>query len=1190
MQLKKLELLGFKSFVERTAIEFKPGVTTIVGPNGCGKSNLVDAVRWVMGEQSAKHLRGGSMDDVIFSGSQKRAPLGMSEVFLTFENNKGLAPAAFAEYSEIEIGRRLYKSGESEYLINKTPCRLKDIHEFFLGTGVGTKAYSIVEQGTIGSLISARPEDKRRFIEEAAGISKFKARKETAQRKMDSTRANLLRLNDIISELKRQVNSLNRQARKAERFKEVRDELEKRELAYLSTKYKRMMVLHNETDAEHKQNAQNVAADQAKISSTESKLDQMRLEAVEQEQQLETLQRDLYSTQSQLRLDEAEIAHRQREKDELGSNCRLWEEESSELTERIRNLQKKQQDINDQKVRSDCFLAEVSSRLIAAEKQLQVKREGEDSTRNELNKIRKQHQQSSEEKAILLARLEEQHRQQDETEKSQIQYQNQKKDIDKKIQQFETEAANKKSKLENTKELADKLGTQTETLKNEIDVLKSECLSTEESFNSARRELEDKKSKLNALEDLENNKEGFSNGVKAVLSKKTEDVEFKGIIGTIRDLVEVDEGFEAAAGAVLGEKIHFVAVESRQNGMKAVQYLKSLSDGRGTFVPTEVLPKPFSSLPSNSEVIGHLADHVRLPSSYNGIHKYLFGDAILVKNLDTAIDLWSSTQGTYVTMEGEVVDSHGVISGGPGGFEQRQLTQKRRIEQLKEQIFELNAKLSSCEQAFTNSKNKLEHTVGTQESLQKQIQNEHIKALAEEKEWQRLDIELSSHRKRSEEINKSIEHLSSKYNERRNEILSSTGKAEEIANGLSKLEVHLSNLEQSAINCGAELKSADEETTKFRISQAEAQSKAESTTRHAEELASSRATAILELERRSSLLSFAKRRTKTIDEDQTRSRNSLEAAVKNAAKLEEEQRQKRSAYDLSSIDIRKHDAELREQRQSNQKLVDALHHCDMELEKQRSQVEHLVERTLEFYHKSLPEIADSYFSENLNEEEEDKIVFELKQKLEKIGGVDTEALSEREELTNRLEFMEHQRTDLETSLDALNRAIIRINKTSRKRFEETFAAVDNEFQRLFPRLFKGGSAKLTLGEGDVLEAGVEIMVQPPGKRLQAMSLLSGGEKALTAVAMVFAIFLVKPSPFCLLDEVDAPLDDVNIDRFNDLVKSMVSRSQFVIITHNKRTMELADVMYGVTMAEPGISRIVSAKFEEVDNETEAKSA
>ena len=1179
MQLKRLELLGFKSFVERTIFDFGPGVTSIIGPNGCGKSNCVDAIRWVMGEQSAKHLRGGAMEDVIFSGSSKRAPLGLAEVFLTLDNNKGMSPAEYADCKEIQIGRRLYRSGESEYFINKHPVRLKDVHNFFLGTGVGTKAYSIVEQGMIGSIITARPEDKRKIIEEAAGISKFKIRRDAAQRRMESTKANLLRLNDIIAEIEKQVRSLDRQAKKAKKYQEFKVELEKRELTLLSTKYSKLAKNYKTEDEQKNSQSEQEAIERANLSSKEANLDQLRLELVEQEQHLETIQRDLYSAQSSLRLNEAEIGHLQRERDELKNNRRLWEEEAGELTERLKDLKTNIQNVNNEKVDSDCVLVEMNTRLVAAENKLNELSINEESESKKLNDIRQNLQNSSEEKTRITTRIEGHLSQQEEAEIKINQLREQKNELEKQRLVLETELADKKCKLANTQELSNQLIKDEEASSAEVAEKKKTLTEIEEKLADTRKRLQEKTSKLEALEELETSRENFPNGIKALLNKSKDSAELKGVVGTISDLVEVEPGYETATSAVLGDRLQYVVVESRQHGMQAVEFLNTIAEGRGTFVPTEVLPKTIEKYPEGNGVIGKLGNYVRFPSSYEKVHNYLLNDVVIVENLETAIDKWSENRCTYVTPIGEVVDSHGVISGGKGGCEIQYLSQKNRIKELKSQIEDFETVEASQTEEANNAQKSLSDIEERLEQLKKQSQDEQMKKISNEKDWQKILSDIESCTKQEEQLIKSISEIEQSKMVRQQEIVGGHGKIEDLQRKTSELSNQIRFFEENALNARVEKKQADDTTMEIRIKQAEAKAKAESALRHAEELAKSRATAYLELERRKSLLSFSERRLIAIDDEQERTKLSLDNSVKKAARLEEEQREIRTKYEDSAGNVRKLDASLREVRNKLQELVKELHQYELDLSEQRSELDHIKEKVQEYYHKDLTSIYEQYVQDDLNQKEEEVAVSELKAKLEKLGGVDTEALSERESLHERLGFLKKQHEDLVSSLEALEKAIKRINVTSRERFEQTFKAVDNEFQKLFPRLFRGGQAKLLLGEGDVLEAGVDILVQPPGKRLQSMTLLSGGEKALTAVSLVFAIFLVKPSPFCLLDEVDAPLDDVNIDRFNKLVRSMTTRSQFVIITHNKRTMELADVLYGVTMAEPGVSRIVTATLE-----------
>lgn len=942
-------------------------------------SNIVDAIRWVMGEMSAKSLRGRSMEDVIFNGSETRSPVNMAEVSLTFSTEDGIVPTEYAGFSEITIARRLFRSGESEYLINKVPARLRDIIELFLGTGVGHRAYSVVEQGRIDFAINSKPEDRRLLIEEAAGISKFKARKEAALRKMEGTTQNLARLKDIQAEVGRQISSLDRQVKKAERYHEYKKELRELELQLAGTNY--LEGTHESEELEGllaDWNRRETEA-QARLSTLETEMETRKLDRVQRDREVGQLQEKIFEVSSRLKLLEAAGDFRARERKRL-------EEEKG--------------------------------------RSLQVIQEGK--------KVRAE------------------------------------------LERLETELNGCKSST---------IRSRTEQLKEEIAGQRTKQESLEQDLALRREGLAFKRSRLKSLQDLERNFEGYEDGVRALLKARKEGVSPSGILGVVADVVDSPPEYEMAVSAALGEKLQFVIVKSHEEGVEAISYLKSQASGRSTFISLDICGAEARPFPYHeSGVIGPLLERVRLRADYSKIGSYLLGDVILVDDLECALTLWRSNghNKTLVTLEGEVVDPYGVVSGGSAHLPGKLLLEKKReMKELKVQVAELEEEIGLKEDSASQFEGSLSEMVLLLEELKKQGHEQDLKVLSLENECDTLRRELDRVREEEEAARLAEQKLKTLIEEGEQEVKAIAS----LRAGLAELSVQSESARQDYQKSTAELEVAEQ--------------------------------AIREL---------------------------------------------RKEYDLA----RSHTGDLR-----------------VTLSRLEGDLRHLEQQIMEKYAVALSTLASQYQGVDVNRPMAEQHLAELKAKLERLGDVNLGAIPEYEELKTRQEFLSRQLQDLEQSLEALKKAIQKINQTTRQRFEETFALVNERFQALFPRLFRGGRAELRLTEGeDLLNAGVDLFVQPPGKRLAHVGLLSGGEKAMSAVAFIFSIFLVKPSPFCILDEVDAPLDDANVDRFHKLLSEMLPRSQFILITHNRRTMEQCHRLYGVTMEEAGISKLVTVRLAE----------
>ncbi|MBI4211242.1 MAG: chromosome segregation protein SMC [Deltaproteobacteria bacterium] len=1184
MRLKSLELIGFKSFVDRTVIHFEEGVTGIVGPNGCGKSNVVDAIRWVMGEMSAKHLRGSDMQDVIFNGSETRQAMGMSQVYLTFDNSDGRAPADFSKYNEIQVGRRLYRSGESEYFINKTPCRLKDIIDLFLGTGVGTKAYSVVEQGMIGSIITAKPEDRRFFLEEAAGISKFKSRKEAALRKMEATRSNLARLNDIVAELQRQMNSLGRQVKKAERFQKLSEELRGRELAVAATRHRKLRVTFEQLEAEHAKLQEIEAGSNAELAVHETRLEEHKLAIASLEREVSQSQEELYAVQNSIKLHEASINHAEKEKQAIADRRVIATKECEELKVRVSTFLERIETMNQEKLTADIELASASELVqgkeanVAALKEARLEKVGAcEEKRKDCYGVANTISQVEAKIEGLAYREQDIARRQERHQEAITRCEAQKIAIEKDL---EERGAN----IATVKQFSLSMGQEAESLHSTLELQQENLSKSDETLAERRARLQDRVSRHQSLAEIHKNLEGYRDGVRAVL--KRAEKESRGVMGTIADFIDTTPEYARAVSAALGDRLQHVVVASHEAGMEALEYLKTNALGRSSFIPMG-LPHVAQqhAIPKGDGILGRLLDHVKLDEGSEDMGQYLLGDCILVTDLSTALRTWKEEQSglTYVTLNGDVIDAFGCLTGGADTADasHRLIAQKKRIKELEDEIAKFRQEVATATADVTGKRERIRTMEVSLKELTSKAHSEELKAV-------NLDRDLEKKRAELQRVKEEIERVTREQGESSQEtanvaqdIKTLRQKIVEHVHEKAVLEEKVRELEKLLSTHDEHLSSVEKNLLEFKVALAQVKERQAGIEREASQLLQLKVEAELGINRRTTDIEKGETNLLALNEESARLRQELDVAVTRAMRLTESLTGLRENYDKGQRDLREQELSIREVRKRHDEAREKVHAVALRLTEDRGRLQHLIENIRERYHLELPQIEQEYARDEaeFDLENESQAVEVLKEKIDGVGPVNVDAVKEFDELQERYDFLARQHTDLSQSLDGLEKAITKINRTSRKRFRETFDAVNSQFQELFPKLFRGGRAKLVLtDEENLLETGVEIIASPPGKKLQSITLLSGGEKALTAIALIFSIFLIKPSPFCLLDEVDAPLDDANVDRFNDMIRSMIGHSQFILITHNKRTMELADVLYGVTMEEAGASKMVSVRL------------
>jgi chromosome segregation protein len=1183
MRIKKLELIGFKSFKDRTVIHFDQGITGIVGPNGCGKSNIVDALVWVMGEMSAKHLRGSNMSDVIFAGADNFAPMGMAEVSLTLENDGGLFPAKYLRFSELMITRRLHRDGESEYLINKETARLKDIQEIFMDTGAGSKGFSIIEQGAIGKIITAKPEDRRTLIEEAAGITKFKVRKRESQRKLVSTDQNLVRLQDILGEQKRQLDSLERQAVRAERYRTLKRELQEKEVMVSSKSY---LALHNESEqlrVDVESAREQEAGWGGKVATMESELQVLRLQAVEQEKMVEVAQREQQSAQTEtqnleftIRELNFEIEQARRNKEMTGSML-----EQSQARRMALETELKQ-------VEENLSAARVKAEQVVAEYQTQAA---------ELSRIQARitevdQRLTTERREMLTAGQSETHldvRYQTLTEKAQeqderlAQIRSLELELKEQNSQFEQRRNQTFRALEIERQMQLDIMKDVENFQANFEILKKQAFDKEADVTHFKDSLNEVASRLYGLENLQANFEGFEEGVREVMLWQRE----KGsTLKPVAELVEVPERFEMAMEAALGNRLQMLVTESSDMALGALDYLKSSSKGRSSFVAGDWLqPIPTelnAEIKAQPGVEALLGDVVTIQDEKRPVVAPFFENVVVVDQVRTAIDLRRLFQDrmhslTFVTLEGDVVSADGVLTGGTAGSGDSGLLRRRReIKELSTQREEWAGKLAMAKLQLEKLEAQVK-TVGTEFENSKKRHSEKEVQIAElKKDLERAEVELQNSNIAIQRHQNELNKEEATFNRLQTEAQETNERLIEMRMRRQTLEASVAELDAEYQSSRAGVEDLQRQVTNLQISSSTSQKDVESLQQRFDLLSRSLNEI---LDQVSKMTTESDRSGETLSVNQVlveQKKIELENAISRAQSLSQQLAMNRDTFEQMQTEVRASEQAMNETHHSYHQLQTRMNESSLRLEQVRMKEQYLLDQMNERYMIDLRERAHEFGSVEIDLVAMESEVGDLKARLNKIGEVNLSSIEEYEDLKERHTFLDKQYNDLIDAKDQLRKVIDRINRICSRRFKETFEQVNERFTKVFPVLFGGGEARLILVEDpENGEMGIDIVSRPPGKKLQNVSLLSGGEKALTAVSLIFSIFLVKPSPFCLLDEVDAPLDDANVFRFNDLVKEMAKRSQIIIVTHNKHTMKVNHVLYGVTMEQKGVSKMVS---------------
>lgn len=1172
MNIKSLELIGFKSFYNKASIEFHKGINAIVGPNGCGKSNLIDAIRWVLGEQNSRLLRAdGSMEELISNGSEKLNPLGMAEATMVIENMPG------SGFEETAIKRRLYRSGESEYFINGVRCRLKDIREMFMDTGVGSRAYSIIGQGKVEEFITAKPEDKRKLIEEVAGIVKYKTRRKETQSRLESTRDNLSRILDMKSEVSRQMNTLSRQAKNAEEYKKLSVEARNLELKILLAKKGKLEEQLTELSEQKSYIQKNISElinqrqEKSRVlEENESRNSSLEESISETEDEIFRLKSDLNNKTSFQNYASKEISNTDLYVERMQEEISSLEKEKEEIRNSLSQKRSDLENINNQIASMDKKIGERSEELQKLKEELSSRRSELQKTRNDLFKTINEHSNSRESLFATNKELEEfSLRKQRAFEE--------KRDLEKELGSAKEQKRNYEDKLELVRNNKEKLETETHNKKNELAGIRDRYEQQLKDIETLKEEFNQFKSREEALKQIQSNYEWLPEATRDFLLKS----KGNGILGVITDYISAPKNYEKAVEAALSDKLNWVVVKERSEAVKAVENLRRSSMGRSTFIPlnSEYKPKQFDKNGSDAHMINEIVE-------VSGIDKDMI-DAVLdgifvVSDLDHAFELKKKigNGASFVTTEGDYLDSTGAISGGytTGGVFER----KTEISELQEKMSLHEEKISSRRSESEASKKQIDILEEQLSDIEKDVRSKDIELAELNKDLSNINQTVERNNQRAENLDREIQDISSEINEKTNSIESLKINTTELENEKNKLNSEFADFEKIIGELEKEENRIEEVVGSLKIDNASLKEKKRSLEYELNEL-DSRITRITEKisEKENEIENKKKEKNDLYESIEVNKSeiSKISGLVEEKQQLLNENRQKkqqeREELKKNRLEVEQFDQQIEGMREKGSEL-------DVKLNSAQIEHQHIMERTEDLREESDDDtvIKQQETEKDFDLDEAEQKLSALKKKIDRFGLVNLLAPEEYKNLEERHTFLEEQTQDLENAMESLKKAMNKLDRESVTRFREAFEIINTKFQEILSRLFTGGEGKLVIIDPeDILQTGVEVMVKPRGKKYQSINLLSGGEKALSAIALIISACFVKPVPFLILDEIDAPLDEANTVRFTELIKEIANESQVIVITHNKVTMQAVDSLIGVTSDRSVTSKIVSVDMQ-----------
>ena len=1180
MYLKRLELHGFKSFADKTVLEFMPGITVVIGPNGSGKSNISDSIRWVLGEQSMKSLRGSKSEDIIFAGTETRKSLGFAEVSIVIDNSDEKLPI---DYTEVTVTRRIYRSGESGYFINKAPCRLKDILELFMDTGIGKDGYSIIGQGKIDEILSNKSEDRRHIFEEAAGIVKYRARKEESEKKLEQTKLNLVRINDILVEIEGNIEPLRKQSEKAKTYLDLREKLKSIEIGLFlyninDDKKKIAEIIENlnileEQNKDEKEKLENF---QGNKESLKNNIEKINIE-------IENKQKLSFETTRNIEKLNADINLSMQKIENNKENYERYINEINELENRINELEEekqervlKQEKLSEEKIKYENELQEkqkeleeINSKL--SKEELEIERKKEELSNLVDSKYEKSSQIS--EKKINLENLEKRKKVLED-------------DIYEDISEKDSKQIEKQDILSNFHETEDKRNKIITLIKDIQDKKKesNEKISIyDKEINNLMSEINMKSSRLKFLQETEKDKEGYVKSVKSILLALDRDKELaRGVHGVLANLLLVEEKYQIAIEMALGQAMQNIVTDTEKEAKRLIEYLRKNNIGRASFLPiSEIKGKKLDkiNLKGINGVLGVASDLVKVNTVYEKIILNLLGRTVVVEDIDNAVLLAKQNSYSFriVTLKGDIINPSGSITGGAVMNKTVNiLGRKREIEELQNLVEELNNKVELEKKEKDEYIQSIENVLMESDNLEKSLQEIEIVYATQKQKLELLDIDIL---KKEEQLNNNKLKLSN-IEQEKNDNLEEKGKLEkeilEIDELIDKMNIEINNFVENNKDNQKYIDDLNYEITNLKISVTSFNESGLSINEIVNRVEEDILNTNKNKENKLVLCDGIKKNNEELEQKIELLKDNIKNAKfnleENNNQLENIKSNKKSEEEKLSI--------IEENIINQFNIIEGLKEQISKIEIRKSKyeldLEQIINKMWDEYEVTPNNVENYEKTENVQEVQSK--VSDIKAKIKELGSINIDSIEDYKQTKQRYDFIIEQKSDLEETSIKLNKVIDDMLKIMEKQFKEQFIIINKNFGEIFSELFGGGRAELKLSDGNVLECGIDIEAQPPGKKLQNMMLLSGGERALTAIALLFAILKINPAPFCVLDEIEAALDDVNVYRYAEYLKKFTKEIQFLVITHRKGTMEAANTVYGITMEEKGISKLLSIKL------------
>ena len=1180
MQVKRLEINGFKSFGDRCVVDFPQSMCAVVGPNGCGKSNVVDAVRWVLGEQSARLLRGKAMEDVIFNGAEGRSPQGMAEVSLVFENNGSLTHPQFSELTEIMISRRLYRSGDSEYLINKMPCRLKDIQHLLMDTGLGNRAYAIIEQGRVAAFIEAKPEERRLWVEEAAGITRYKNQKKVSLRKMQQTRENMDRLMDIMTEVETQMRRLERQAKKAESYQKLRKRIKDLDLNISSFEYQELCESLQDACAESDAvGAQLLLANQ-RVTGLETELETVKVQLISAEQDIAYAGEIRFQTRDGIQKAENEITLVTRESQSLSQ---LTQRQVSERDSISQRLEQTKQEL----ARAEAKGRQAAEALDQQSDALEMANEAVSACQSRLRSL--------ESRVDLCKQALVDHLSQTTQVKNRLsdlgryfgELMRRKEGLMERRTEFEDELGELSERKDDASMRLDDLQYQlgdTEDELDEIGLKRQEVSERVRRHTTEEREATRRRHQLSAsLDSLSASLASYDwaqDGVRQTLEAAEKGQLGIKIKGLVADHLRVSPGAEPLVEAALGPELQALVVADGQAAKALARWAQEKNLSALKVVALDSLPANTAQTPREGQALSELARPLPGYESLAG----LLGGIGVSGDLDSAWDSAAQLEPgqSLVSRTGQRMSLPGVLHISRPQGETSVLTRKNKLAKMKMELEQADQALNQITLGREKAENLLAGLDERVSLLKSTRQEQERQVLQQEKELIRLEESHGAKLRALEGISLDAEEVDGELGRVREEQARLKTELDEFDQRHPSLEEDLAGTQEELTEARLTLENEREKEAEFRLAQAALASQAQHAAQEVTRLSQEAAEGGARVEILDSEILEARRKVSSLRQRHTDQEAKLGQLYLDLERQETTYNQAKERHTESQVRVNDLEASLKEARAIQRQVESQSQKLDLTKQQLELKLNHVCQQVMERCRVDLSSEHQSYLpTEKFDFESARGRLDKLRQQLVKMGPVNLEAITEHEALTERHEFLSGQKADLDASLADLSSAVRKINKTSRARFKETLAKVNQSMTEVFPVLFTGGSATLELDPNvDPLEAGLHLMVDLPGKKLRNLEALSGGEKALSAVAVLFALFLIRPAPLCILDEVDAPLDEANVGRFHDLLRRLAEHSQIVMITHSRRTMEVMDTLYGVTMEEKGVSKIMSVNLKQ----------